>query len=209
MPFDQAPVCEGAYYANSGLQKFQVGPGHKILIYGASGAIGSAAVQLAKARGAEVTAVVATQHVQRIQSLGADRVIDYTSGDFTRLGERFDFVFEAVGKTSYFRYRRLLTPKGTFMATDVGPWGHYLPLILWSAIAKNNRVLVPLPPRGSGQAFVRFLKSLIEAGQFRALIDRKYPLDAIAEAYRYVAKGQKVGIVVISVMASDAGEPAA
>jgi NADPH:quinone reductase-like Zn-dependent oxidoreductase len=209
MPFDQAPVCEGAYYANSGLQKFQVGPGHKILIYGASGAIGSAAVQLAKARGAEVTAVVATQHVQRIQSLGADRVIDYTSGDFTRLGERFDFVFEAVGKTSYFRYRRLLTPKGTFMATDVGPRGHYLPLILWSAIAKNNRVLVPLPPRGSGQTFVRFLKSLIEAGQFRALIDRKYPLDAIAEAYRYVAKGQKVGIVVISVMASDAGEPAA
>jgi NADPH:quinone reductase-like Zn-dependent oxidoreductase len=85
------------------------------------------------------------------------------------------------------------------MATDVGPWGHYLPLVIWSAIAKTNRVVVPLPPRGQGQAFVEFLKARIEAGQFRAIIDRTYPLDAIAEAYRYVATGQKTGIVVIEV----------
>jgi len=185
--FDEAVVCEGALYANSGLRKFNVGPGHKILIYGASGAIGSAAVQLAKARGAEVTAVVATRHLELLKSLGAHRVIDYT----------------AVGKASFFRCRRLLTPKGTFMATDIGPWGEYLPLIIWSAITKNNRVLVPLPPRGSGQSFVEFLKSLIEAGQFRAVIDRRYPLDAIADAYRYVETGQKVGIVVIDVAAAD------
>jgi NADPH:quinone reductase-like Zn-dependent oxidoreductase len=201
--FDEAVVCEGAFYANSGLRKFHVGPGHKILIYGASGAIGSAAVQLAKACGAEVTAVVATRHLELVKSIGADHAIDYTAGDFTRIGERFDFVFEAVGKTSFFRYRRLLKPKGTFMATDVGPWGQYLPLILWSAIAKNNRVLVPLPPRGSGHAFVEFLKGRMVAGQFRAVIDRKYPLDAIAEAYRYVETGQKVGIVVINVAATE------
>jgi len=196
--FDEAVVCEGAFYANSGLRKFHVGPGHKILIYGASGAIGSAAVQLAKARGAEVTAVAATRHLELLKSLGADRVIDYTAEDFTRIGESFDFVFEAVGKTSFFRCRRLLKPNGTFMATDIGPWGEYLPLIIWSLIAKNNRVLVPLPPRGSGQSFVEFLKALIEAGQFRAVIDRRYPLDAIADAYRYVETGQKVGIVVIN-----------
>ena len=201
--FEEAVVCEGAFYANSGLKRFHVGPGHKILIYGASGAIGSAAVQLAKARGAEVTAVVATRNIERVKSLGADHTIDYTAGDFTRIDETFDFVFEAVGKTSFFRYRKLLKPNGTFMATDIGPWGQYLPLMLWSAIAKNDRVLVPLPPRGSGQAFVEFLGARIEAGQFRAVIDRKYPLGAIADAYRYVETGQKVGIVVINVVAAD------
>jgi NADPH:quinone reductase-like Zn-dependent oxidoreductase len=199
--FDQAVVCEGAYYADSGLKKFHVGPGHRILVYGASGAIGSSAVQLAKAYGAEVTAVVPTRHLELARSLGADRVIDYTAQDFSRIGERFDFVFEAVGKTSYFRHRRLLKPTGVFMATDAGPWGQYLPLLLWTAIVKNNRVLVPLPPRGSAPAFVAFLKSRMAAGQFRAVIDRTYPLDAIAEAYRYVETGQKAGIVVIEVAA--------
>jgi NADPH:quinone reductase-like Zn-dependent oxidoreductase len=201
--FDEAVVCEGAFYANSGLKKFDVGPGHKILVYGASGAIGSAAVQLAKARGAEVTAVVATRHLEMVRSIGADHAIDYTTEDFTRIGEKFDFVFEAVGKVSFFRCRKLLKPGGTFMATDIGPWGEYLPLMLWSSIAKNNRVLVPLPPRGSGQAFVEFLSARIEAGQFRAVVDRSYPLDAIADAYRYVETGQKVGIVVIDVATAD------
>jgi len=202
--FDQAVVCEGAYYADSGLKQFHVGPGHRILVYGASGAIGSAAVQLAKAYGAEVTAVAPTRHLALVSSLGADRVIDYTAEDFSRIGERFDFVFEAVGKTSFFRYRRLLKPKGTFMATDVGPWGQYLPLILWSAITGTNRVLVPLPPRGGGPAFVAALKARMEAGQFRAVVDRTYPLEEIAEAYRYVETGQKAGIVVIRVAGADA-----
>jgi NADPH:quinone reductase-like Zn-dependent oxidoreductase len=197
--FGEAVVCEGAFYANSGLRKFHVGPGHKILVYGASGAIGSAALQLAKALGAEVTAVVATRHLELVKSLGADRAIDYTAEDLSCVGEKFDFVFEAVGKTSFFRYRKLLKPKGTFMATDIGPWGQYLPLMIWSAIAQNHRVVLPLPPRGSGRAFVEFLRARIEAGQFRAVIDRSYSLDAIADAYRYVGTGQKVGIVVINV----------
>jgi NADPH:quinone reductase-like Zn-dependent oxidoreductase len=202
-PFDEAVVCEGAYYADSGLKQFHVGPGHRILVYGASGAIGSSAVQLAKAYGAHVTAVVPTRHLELARSLGADRVVDYTAQDFSRIGERFDFVFEAVGKTSYFRHRRLLKPEGTFMATDAGPWGQYLPLLLWSAITRNNRVLVPLPPLGSAPAFVGFLKTRIEAGQFRAVVDRTYPLEEIAAAYRYVETGQKAGIVVIKVAAAD------
>jgi NADPH:quinone reductase-like Zn-dependent oxidoreductase len=201
--FDEAVVCEGAFYANSGLRKFHVGPGHKILVYGASGAIGSAALQLAKALGAEVTAIVATRHLDLVKSLGADRVIDYTAEDFTRIGGRFDFVFESVGKTGFFRYRKLLKRRGTFMATDIGPWGQYLPLMIWSAIAQNHRVVLPLPPRGSGRAFVEFLRARIEAGQFRAVIDRRYPLDAIADAYRYVGTGQKAGIVVINVAPVD------
>jgi NADPH:quinone reductase-like Zn-dependent oxidoreductase len=201
-PFDKAVVCEGAYYADSGLKKFHVGPGHRILVYGASGAIGSAAVQLAKAYGAHVTAVVPTRHLALARSLGAERVIDYTEEDFSRIGERFDFVLDAVGKVSFFRCRRLLTPTGTFLATDVGPWASNLPLLIWSAIAKNDRVLVPLPPRGGGRAFVEFLRARLEAGQFRAVIDRTYPLAEIAEAYRYVLTGQKAGIVVIQVAAA-------
>ena len=201
--FEDAVVCEGAYYADSGLKKYHVGPGHRILIYGASGAIGVAALQLAKAYGAEVTAVVATRHLALARSLGADRVVDYTKEDFGRIGERFDFVFEAVGKTSYLRHRRLLKPKGRFLATDVGPFGHYLPLLIWSAIARTDRVSVPLPPRGGGHAFVAFMKAQMEAGTFRAVIDRTYPLEAIAEAYRYVETGQKTGIVVIKVAKDD------
>ncbi|MDB5431863.1 MAG: hypothetical protein JWP35_2979 [Caulobacter sp.] len=199
LAFEQAVVCEGAYYANSGLTQFDIGPGQKILVYGASGAIGSSAVQLAKARGAEVTAVVATRHMDLARSLGADHVVDYIAQDFSRIPERFDVVFESVGKAGYLRCRRLLKPGGRFMATDIGPWGHYLPLIAWSAITGNGKVSVPLPARGSGHVFTAFLRERMAAGQFRALIDRRYPLSRIAEAYRYVETGQKAGIVVINV----------
>ena len=207
--FEQAVVCEGAFYADAGLKRFHVGPGHKILIYGASGAIGTAALQLAKSYGADVAAVVATRHLELATSLGADRTIDYTAQDFTRIGERFDFVFDAVGKASYLRCRRLLKPEGVFMATDVGPGWQNLPLALWSAVTGRNRVVIPLQARGSGHAFVEFMKGRIQAGQFRAVIDRRYPLDAIADAYRYVETGQKVGIVVINVIPADERAPVA
>ncbi len=197
--FDEAVVCEGAFYANSGLKKFAIGPGHKVLIYGASGAIGTAALQLAKFYGADVTAVVATRHLELVKSLGADRAIDYTVGDFTRSSEHFDYIFDAVGKASYFRCRKLLKPDGRFASTDAGPWLQVLPLALWSWAIGSSRVTVPLPPRGSGPAFVAFMRERMEAGQFRGVFDRRYPLDAIADAYRYVQAGQKTGIVVINV----------
>lgn len=198
--FEDAVVCEGAYYAEAGLKKFGVGPGSKVLIYGASGAIGSAALQLAKSYGADVTAVAAAPHMALLRSLGADRAIDYTAEDFTKLPDRFDYVFDAVGKTSFFRCRRLLKPGGTFASTDLGPWGQNLLLLLWAAITGTTRFAIPLQPRGRGHAFVQDIKRLIEAGQYRAVIDRRYPLDAISDAYRYVATGRKVGIVVIKVV---------
>jgi NADPH:quinone reductase-like Zn-dependent oxidoreductase len=201
LAYDETVVCEGAYYADSGFKRFHLGPGHKILIYGASGAIGTAAVQLAKFYGADVTAVVAARHLDLVKSLGADRAIDYTAQDFTRIDDRFDFILDAVGKASFIRCRRLLKTGGVFMATDVGPWCQNLPLALWSWITGSNRVAVPLPARGSARAFVSFLKGLMEAGRFRAVIDRKYSLDAIADAYRYVETGQKTGIVAIKIAA--------
>jgi NADPH:quinone reductase-like Zn-dependent oxidoreductase len=197
--FEEVVVGEGAFYANSGMEKFKIGAGHRMLIYGASGAIGTAAVQLAKARGAYVVAVVGPPHLELARSLGADQVIDYTAGDFTRSEERFDFILDAVGKISYFRCRRLLKPDGAFMSTDAGPWLQNLPLVLGSLMTKSRRVSVPLPARGSAPRFVASLRDLMQEGRFRAVIDRRYPLDAIADAYRYVETGKKTGIVVIQV----------
>lgn len=195
--FDEAVVCEGAFYAYAVLQMIDLKAGDRMLIYGASGAIGTAMVQLAKAAGASVTAVVAAKHLVLAKSLGADRAIDYAAKDFTAIGERFDFVVDAVGKTSFFRCRKLLKPSGTFAATDLGPWGQTAFLALWSWVTRSNRVVIPTPRRIDG--FVGFLKGRMEAGQFRPVVDRTYPLQAIADAYRYVETGQKTGVVVIQV----------
>lgn len=202
--FEEAAVCEGAFYANAALKRMDLKAGHKILIYGASGAIGTAMIQLAKSSGAVVAAVVATRHLELAKSLGADHVIDYTSEDFTRIRERFEFVVDAAGKTSFFRSRKLLKPDGLFVAMDLGTWGQNVLLGMWSLITRRNRVVIVVPRRIEG--FVAFLKTRMETGQFRAIIDRKYDLADIADAYRYVETGQKVGIVVINVI--PAGERA-
>jgi NADPH:quinone reductase-like Zn-dependent oxidoreductase len=196
--FDEAVVCEGAFYANAVLKRIGLKPGQKILIYGASGAIGTAMVQLAKASGAMVTAIVATRHLELVKSLGADCVIDYTLQDFTLIGGGFDCVVDAVGKTSFFRCRKLLTRNGIFAATDLGPWGQNVLLAMWSSLTRSNRVAIAAPRRID--RFVTFLKGRMEAGQFRAIVDRKYKLAAIADAYRYVETGQKAGIVVIDIV---------
>lgn len=198
--FEEAVVCEGAWYADTYLKAFALSHGQSILIYGASGAIGLAALQLAKSYGAVVTAVAATRHQDLIRSLGADRVIDYTAEDFTQIGETFDFVLDAVGKTSYFRCRRLLKPGGVFAATDLGPWAQNVWLAIWSSISGRKWVIFPLPK--SGKAVVEFVRSRLEAGDLRAVIDRTYQLEEIADAYRFVEMEQKTGIVAISVSQS-------
>ena len=204
--FDQAVVCEGAFYANPIIEHFALKPGHRILIYGASGAIGTAALQLAKDRGAEVTAVVAGRHLGLVRSLGADQAVNYTTATFDKLGRSFDFVLDAVGKLGVRRWRRWLEPGGVFAATDRGPWSQNLLFVLWSKVTGNGRVVIPLAKRGSGQAFVNELRDKIEAGRFVPVIDRRYPLAAITDAYRYVQTGEKAGVVVIDVVTE--GRPA-
>ena len=203
--FDQTVVCEGAFYANPIIQHFALKPGHTILIYGASGAIGTAALQFAKDRGAEVVAVVAGRHRELARSLGADLVVDYTTDEFDQIGRRFDFVLDAVGKLGIRRWRRWLKPGGAFAATDRGPWSQNVLFVLWSKLTGSGRVVIPLAKRGSGQVFVNELKDKIEAGRFIPVIDRRYPLAAIADAYRYVQTGQKVGVVVIDVVTENPG----
>ena len=200
--FHEVVVCEGAWYADTNLKKFNLKPGHKILIYGASGAIGTSALQLSKSYGAEVTAVVSTPHLDLARRLGADRIVDYTAEDFTQIGESFDFVLDAVGKTSFFHCRSLLKPDGVFAATDLGPGWQNVLLAIWSSLSGSGRVVFPTPH--SSQSFVDFLKTRIEAGEFQAVIDRKYRFCDIADAYRYVETEQKTGIVVIEVVPEDA-----
>jgi NADPH:quinone reductase-like Zn-dependent oxidoreductase len=132
-----------------------------------------------------------------VKSLGADHIVDYTAEDFTQIGETFDFVFDAVGKTTFFRCQRLLKPNGVFSAADLGPWWQNLILAAVSSITGRDRVVLPMP-KGS-ETFVGYLKERMEVGEFHAVIDRKYPLEEIADAYRFVETAQKTGIVVITV----------
>jgi NADPH:quinone reductase-like Zn-dependent oxidoreductase len=198
--FDQAVICEGAYYASPIIEHFALRPGHRILIYGASGAIGTAALQLAKHRGAEVTAVVAGRHLDLARSLGADLAVDYNTDAFDQLGRSFDFVLDAVGKLGIRRWRRWLKPGGVFATTDRGPWSQNLLFLLWSKVTRSGRVVIPLAKRGSGKVFVTRLREEIEAGRFLPVIDRRYPLASIADAYRYVQTGEKAGVVVIDIV---------
>ena len=194
---EAAPSTEGAHYALTGIRGVNVRSGQDVLVYGATGAIGSAAVQLLKALGAKVTAVCATEHVELVKGLGADRVIDATAEDFTKDQQAYDVVHDAVGKSSFRRCRRLLKPGGIYLSTDLGPLSQNPILALVTPRFGGRKVMFPLPKRDPQMA--TYFKGLIESGQFKPLIDRRYPLDQIVEAYRYVETGQKVGNVVITV----------
>jgi NADPH:quinone reductase-like Zn-dependent oxidoreductase len=195
--FEQAaPSTEGAHYALANLRAADVGAGSEILVYGATGAIGSAAVQLARSLGASVTAVCPGEHLDLVAGLGADRVIDYTTDDFTAEGS-YDVVFDAVGKTSFRRCERLLRPGGVFLATDFGPFPWNPLLALTTRFVGRHKVLFPLPE--DDRQVVEYLRERLRTGELRPVVDRTYPLDEIVEAYRYVDTGQKVGNVLIAV----------
>jgi NADPH:quinone reductase-like Zn-dependent oxidoreductase len=194
---EAAPITEGGHYALCDIRAAKVKSGQKVLINGATGAIGSAAVQLVKYFGAEVTAVCSTKHMELVRSLGADNVIDYTSQDFTVTDNKFDFVFDAVGKSSYGKCKPLLNDKGIYISTELGKNSENVFLALTTPLIGGKRVLFPLPTISKED--VVFLKNLVEAGKYKPLIDRKYQLEQIVEAYRYVETGQKTGNVIITI----------
>ena len=194
---DAAPLSDGPSIARACLRRADLRDGRTILIYGASGAIGTAAVQIAKASGAHVTAVCDTKRVELVRSLGADEVVDYTREDFTRSGKTYDVVLDAVGKHSFRRCRRALRPGGVFIETDLGFLWHVPPLALLTRFVGRKRVTLPIPAYTKED--VVFVKQLVEDGRYRAVVDRTYPLERVVEATKYVETGQKTGNVVLTV----------
>jgi len=192
---EAAPITDGALNALTCLTAADLKKGRRILIYGASGAIGTAGVQLARHFDADVTAVCGTKNLELVKSLGADRVIDYTKEDFTKNGQTYHVIFDAVGKHSFKRSRDSLEPGGIYLPTD---GFENLFLALWTPRVGDKRVVFQIPPRQTKQD-VLFLKQLVEAGEFRPVIDRTYALEDVVEATRYVETEQKTGNVGLTV----------
>jgi len=193
---EAAPSTEGSHYALAHIRAAKIQRGQDVLVNGATGAIGSAAVQLLKSLGANVTAVCGTDNVELVRGLGADRVIDYTAEDFTKDERTYDVVLDSVGKSSFSQCRRLLKPDGIYISSELGPQAQNPFLALIAPLHGGKKVMFPIPKHD--QEMVGYFKELIESEKFKPLIDRTYPLDQIVEAYRYVETGQKTGNVVIS-----------
>ena len=201
-----APATEGWHYALACVRAAGIEPGQDVLVYGATGAIGSAAVQVLASRDVNVTAVCDRDHVALVEGLGASPVIDREMWDAAADGGEwglgdFDVVFDAVGKSTFGRCRPILRPRGVYMVTDLGPWWQNPLLALVTRVGRGRRVMLAAPredPR-----MMEEVTSMLTAGTFRPVIDRTYPLDRIVEAYRYVETGQKIGNVVIDVRGDD------
>ena len=194
MSFEEgAAVCDGAIQALAHLRRADVGQGTRLLVYGASGSCGTAAVQLAKHFGAHVTAVCNTRNVELVRSLGADVVIDYLQEDFTKNGKTYEVILDAVGKHSFLRCRGSLEPGGLFVPTD----GLRNLVLGRAARLIGKRVVFTIPKLSKKD--VLLVKELIEGGHYRAVIDRTYPLEDVVEATRYVETWQKTGNVVLTV----------
>ena len=196
MSFEEAAsICDGGLNALWCLRQGDLRKGQRILIYGASGAIGTAAVQLAKHFEADVTAVCSTKNLELVRSLGADRVVDYTREDFTTNGQTYEVIFDAVGKHSFARCRGSLNRGGRYLATD---GLRNLVLAPWTKRFGDKKVIFSIPPRYTKEDVI-FLKELIESGKYRAVVDRCYPFEDVIDATRYVETEQKIGNVILTI----------
>lgn len=196
--YEQAAASsEGSHYAYNMIKSVGVQQGQHVLVNGASGAIGSAAVQLLRYFGANITAVCGTKNVALVKSLGADRVIDHQREDFTEQPGRYRFIFDTGGNGSFVKCRKLLEPGGVFLTCDFGPKKQNIFFILFKPFIGDKKVSLPIPDDAKGD--VRFVRELMASGKFKAVIDRAFPFERIIEAYNYVETGQKTGSVVLMV----------
>jgi len=181
------------------LRKGNIQSGQKVLIHGASGSLGTYAVQLARYFGAEVTGVCSTTNLEMVKSLGVDKVIDYTKEDFTKAGQTYDVIFDTVGKSSFSRSKSSLKKRGVYLT--INPTLAHILQMLWTSMIGSKKVILGIPKNSTEDRI--FLKELIEAGKIKTVIDRCYPLEQMVKAHRYVDKGHKKGNVIITVQHND------
>lgn len=194
---EAAAISEGAHYALADILAAKVEANHKVLVNGATGAIGSAAVQILKHFGAHVTAVCNTQNLDMVKSLSADVVIDYQNQDFTKTKNTYNFIFDAVGKSSFVKCKPILSNKGIYISTEFGKNGENIYYAISTAILGGKKLLFPIP--SITKVDLAFIKKLVENKEFWPLIDRQYKMSQIVEAYEYVESGQKIGNVLIEI----------
>ncbi|MCP9754188.1 NAD(P)-dependent alcohol dehydrogenase [Lacihabitans sp. CCS-44] len=191
---DAAASLEGAHYAINFINKVKILPRQKVLIYGASGAIGSAMLQILKHFGAEITAVGNSTSIEKLEKMSLEKVLDYEKEDFRKLEEKFDYVFDAVGKSSYFKTLHLLKPKGIYISSELGYMAQniFLPLL---TTFSGKKVKFPFP--SNIQASIKLISELLQNNEFEPFIDKIYALNEIKEAFDYADSGKKTGNLVV------------
>ncbi|MFV8837022.1 NAD(P)-dependent alcohol dehydrogenase [Salinimicrobium soli] len=189
--------AEGVHYAINFLNKVNLQEGQTALVNGGTGAIGSALIQLLKYNRVQVVATGPTNHLSTLHSLGADRIIDYHKEDFTRDHEKFDYVFDSVGKSTFEKCKPILKPNGIYISSELGPnWENPL-LSITTAFSGEKKVKFPFP--SNIKASLKFISGLLGKGDFKPLIDRSYAMEQAKEAYEYVMSGQKIGNVILKI----------
>lgn len=192
-----ASSIEGAHYAYSFTHKVNILAGQRILINGATGAIGSALLQLVKQYDVHITATSDTKNMDLIKSLGADIVIDYTKEDFTKVDEKYDFIFDAVGKSTFGKCKPILRKKGVYISSELGPYAQNIFYALITSVAGHKKVIFPIP--FSIKKTMPYILNLLKNGKYQPIIDRSYALQDISNAYLYVQSGKKTGNVIINI----------
>lgn len=195
--FKQAAASlEGAHYAYSFIHYVTIKSGDKILINGATGAIGSALLQFARLFDVEITVTCDTKNIELMKTLGANKIIDFTKEDFTKIGGSYDFIFDSVGKSRFGLCKPLLNEKGIYISSELGPKSENLLFALTTRNSKNKKVIFPIP--FSQKKTMPYIIDLLEKGKLKPVIDKEYELQEISEAYKYVLSGQKTGNVIIN-----------
>ncbi|MEX2568122.1 MAG: NAD(P)-dependent alcohol dehydrogenase [Cyclobacteriaceae bacterium] len=187
---------EGAHYAYSFIHKVKIKSGQRILINGATGGIGSALLQFVRQYDVKITATCNTKNIELVKSLGADKIFDYTKEDFTDYNDKYDFIFDAVGKSTFGKCKPLLKEKGIYISSELGPYAQNIFLPIWTSIS-NKKLIFPIP--FNKKKTISYISNHLETGTFQPVIDREYQLEDISKAYEYVIKGEKTGNVLINI----------
>ncbi len=192
-----AASMEGAHYSYSFIDKSGIKSGQRILINGATGAIGSAVLQFINQLDVQITATCNTKNIDLIRSLGAHKIIDYTKEDFTKTDEKYDFIFDAVGKSTFGKCKPLLKDRGIYISSELGPYVQNPFLALFTSFGSKKKVIFPIP--FNIKKTLPLIQDLLKQEKFKPVIDREYPLDEIAKAFEYVLTGEKTGNVIITI----------